>query len=67
MNIGQTVLYKGRKTTIDHIYTDGTVRIVNPFWDWDEEAECVNEGINYDVPYWITVMKDELTVKMANA
>ena len=27
--------------------------IVNPLWDWDEEALCVSLGIDYDTPYWI--------------
>ncbi len=59
---GQTVKYEGKETHIENIYEDGTCRIANPDWDWDDEAQCVNDGIEYDVPYWITVKLSELSV-----
>jgi hypothetical protein len=52
---GQNVSFNGKQTHIENIYDDETCRIANPDWDWDEEAACVANGIDYDVPYWITV------------
>lgn len=53
--------YDGKETHIENIYEDGTCRIANPYWDWDDEAQCVNDGVEYDVPYWITVKLSELS------
>ena len=58
---GQTVKYEGKETHIEVIHSDGTCNIANPNWDWDEEAQCVNAGLEYDVPYWITVKLSELS------
>lgn len=58
---GQTVKYNGATTHIELIYEVDTCRIANPEWDWDSEAECVANGVDYDVPYWITVNISELS------
>jgi hypothetical protein len=57
---GQEVKYNGATTCIDIIYDDGTCRIQNPDWDWDTEAECVANDIDYNVPFWITVKIEDL-------
>jgi hypothetical protein len=57
---GQEVKYNGQVTHIDIIYDDKTCRIQNPDWDWDMEAECVANGVDYDVPFWITVKLSDL-------
>jgi len=57
---GQEVKYKNKETHIETLNNDGTCVIANPFWDWDEEGLCVDEGIDYDIPYWITVKLTEL-------
>lgn len=53
------VLYEGKRTAIEYIDVEDAV-IVNPFWDWDEEALCEKMGENYDMPYWIRVKLSEL-------
>lgn len=53
--VGQKIKYKGKESHIEVIHNDGTCNIANPEWDWDMEAECVNLGIDYNVPYWINV------------
>jgi hypothetical protein len=58
---GQDVMYNGAKTHIECIYDADTCRIANPDWDWDMEAECVANGIDYDAPYWITVNISDLS------
>lgn len=58
---GQTVKYNGATTHIERIYDDGACRIANPDWDWDMEAECVANDIEYNVPYWIKVNISELS------
>lgn len=58
---GQTVKYNGKETHIEVLNDGGTCNIANPDWDWDEEGECVANGIEYDVPYWITVKTSELS------
>ncbi|MDP2188549.1 MAG: hypothetical protein Q8J69_07690 [Sphingobacteriaceae bacterium] len=58
---GQKVTYEGKETHIEQIYADGSCKIANPDWDWDEEAECVSEGVEYDVQYWINVNLAELS------
>ncbi len=57
---GDNVKYNDKETHLENIYEDGTCRIKNPDWDWDEEAECVANEIDYDVPFWITVNLVEL-------
>ncbi|MFZ1496592.1 MAG: hypothetical protein WAS72_06010 [Saprospiraceae bacterium] len=59
--IGQTVKYNGKETHIEVLHRDGTCNIANPDWNWDEEAECVANNLEYDVPYWITVKLSELS------
>lgn len=61
---GQTVKYDGKETHIENIFEDGTCTIANPYWDWDwdDEAQCVNDGVEYDTPYWIKVKLSELSV-----
>ena len=58
---GQEARYKGQKTFIKTIHSGGKVTIVNPEWDWDMEADCVANDIEYTVPFWITVNASELT------
>lgn len=58
---GQNVKYEGKETHIEVLHGDGTCNIANPYWDWDDEAMCVNNGIEYDVPFWITVKLSELS------
>jgi hypothetical protein len=57
---GQEAKYEGKKTFIEKLNEDETCVIRNPDWDWDEEAECVNSEIDYDIPYWITVNISDL-------
>ena len=57
---GQKVKYENKETHIEILYLDGLCVIANPFWDWDEEGLCVSKGIEYDIPYWITVKITEL-------
>jgi hypothetical protein len=57
---GQKVKYKNKETHIATLNNDGSCVISNPFWDWDEEGLCVNEGVDYDIPYWINVNICEL-------
>jgi hypothetical protein len=57
---GQEVIYNGMKTFIEIMHCDETCNIRNPYWNWDDEANCVNEGISYDVEYWITVALSDL-------
>ena len=57
---GQSVKYEGKKTHIETLHGDGTCNIANPDWDYDEEATCVDDGDEYDIPYWITVKLSEL-------
>jgi len=52
---GSYVLYDGKKTFVEAVNIDGTVNIKNPEWDWDDEVECLEYGITYDLPYWIKV------------
>jgi len=53
---GQHVIYENKETHIETLNnSNGTCVISNPFWDWDEEGSCVNEGVDYDTPYWIVV------------
>jgi len=59
---GQEVKYNGKTTHIDVIYGDQTCRIVNPDWDWDMEAECVAADLEYEVPFWITVNIQDLSL-----
>lgn len=61
---GQEVKYNGETTHIETIYDDGTCRIQNPDWNWDAEAECVAYDIDYDVPFWITVKIEELSITL---
>jgi hypothetical protein len=58
---GQDVLYRGKDTHIERVSGDGTCMIANPDWNWDEEAMCVRDGVEYCVPYWITVKVSELS------
>jgi hypothetical protein len=58
---GQKVLYQGKESHIEILHDNGTCVIANPQWNWDEEAECVEIGIEYDIPYWITVNLSELS------
>jgi len=58
---GQIVKYKGKETHVEKVLKGGRVLIANPEWDWDEEGMCVDSGIEYLVPYWITVNVTELT------
>lgn len=58
---GQKVKYDGKETHIEKIHEDGTCNIANSYWDWDDEAQYVNDGIEYDVPYWITIKLSELS------
>jgi hypothetical protein len=58
---GQEVKYNGQITHIETIYDDETCRIKNPDWDWDTESECVAAGIDYDVPFWISVNIKDLS------
>ena len=60
--VGQSVFYKNKQTHIEQIYKDGTCMIANPDWDWDEEGLCVDNDLEYDIPYWITVNISELKV-----
>lgn len=57
---GQSVKYEGKETHIETLHGDGTCNIANPDWDYDEEATCVYDGDEYDIPYWITVKLSEL-------
>ena len=58
---GQAVIYKGKETHVEKVLKNDRVMIANPDWDWDEEGMCVDSGIEYLVPYWITVNVTELT------
>ena len=58
---GQAVIYKGKETHVEKVLKNDRVMIANPDWDWDEEGMCVDSGIEYLVPYWITVNESELT------
>jgi len=58
---GQIVKYKGKETHVEKVLKGGRVLIANPEWDWDKEGMCVDSGIEYLVPYWITVNESELT------
>jgi hypothetical protein len=57
---GQQVLYEGKITFIETINKDNTCVIANPNWDWDSEAECVYNDMEYEIPYWIKVKTKEL-------
>ena len=57
---GQKVKYDGKETHIETIFNNEICNIANPFWDWDDEAECVRENVDYDMPYWLTVKFSEL-------
>jgi len=57
---GQKVNYENKETHIETLNNNGSCIIANPFWNWDEEGLCVDEGIDYDVPYWINVKITEL-------
>jgi hypothetical protein len=57
---GQKVNYKNKETHIETLNDDGSCIIANPIWNWDEESLCVDEGFDYDVPYWINVNITEL-------
>lgn len=59
---GDKVFYKGKPTHIEEIINDKKVIIANPFWDWDEESECVYLGIDYNIPFWIKVDVSEITL-----
>jgi len=58
---GQNVIYEGRETHIETLNNNGTCVVANPFWDWDDEGSCVDDGITYDMPYWIKVKLSELS------
>lgn len=58
---GDKVFYDGKKNVIEEILEDGSVKIQNPDWDSDAEAEDVEMDEDYDVPFWIYVSKDKLT------
>lgn len=60
---GEEILYKGKETFIEEIFSDGTAKIANPAWDWDEEGEYVEMDEEYDVPYWISVSLEDLEKK----
>jgi hypothetical protein len=60
MKEGQKVKYENKETHIETLNNDGTCIIMNPDWNWDEEGLCVNEGIDYDVDFWIKVNIKEL-------
>lgn len=57
---GQKVIYQGKETHVEKVLKAGRVLIANPEWDWDEEGLCVDSGIEYLVPYWITVDANDL-------
>tara|TARA_R110000851_G_scaffold309988_1_gene469606 strand:- start:419 stop:607 length:189 start_codon:yes stop_codon:yes gene_type:complete len=61
MKIGDDVKYKNKQTFIEFINKDGTCVIMNTDWKWEEEGLCVDNDIDYDVPYWIKVNLKELT------
>jgi hypothetical protein len=58
---GQKVIYKGKETHVEKVLNNDRVMIANPDWDWDKEGLCVDNDIEYLVPYWITVDVKELT------
>lgn len=58
---GQDVYYEGKKTFIEELYGDGTARIKNPGWNWDEEAASVEMEEEYEEVFWLTVNITELT------
>ena len=58
---GQAVIYKGKETHVEKVLKNDRVMIANPDWDWDDEEMYFDSGIEYHVPYWITVNESELT------
>ena len=62
MKLGDNVKYKNKQTFIEVLNNDLTCVVMNPEWNWEEEALCVDNDIDYDVPYWITVGLKELKI-----
>lgn len=63
---GQQVLYDGHEVHVEEVYEDGMVRINNPYWNWDDEAVMVNDGLDYCVPHWISVKRSEIKLITTN-
>jgi len=62
---GDTVNYRDcndslHEVFIEEPYNDGTYKIANPFWSWDDEGLYTHIGEVYGVPYWITVNESDL-------
>jgi hypothetical protein len=63
---GCPVKYNGEETHIEYVIDEKTCKIANPYWNWDEEAYYINSGLEYCVPYWITVKFSELEILTKN-
>lgn len=64
LQVGQVVEYMGKETQVEEIYPNNTAKITNPEWSWDDEYICLENGVDYDVPYWIVVKLSDLSAKV---
>jgi hypothetical protein len=60
MKAGEDVKYQNKETFIEFVNHDLTCIIMNPDWSWEEEGLCIENDIDYDIPYWITVNINKL-------
>lgn len=60
MRIGQRVRYKGLSTVVVAVFNNRRCIIENPLWDFNEEQECEQNGIEYQTDYFDNVEVCEL-------
>ncbi len=60
MKVGQKVKYCGKKTEITEILDTEFCLIFNPDFDEGLNYECINQDVEYGIPYIIRVKLTDL-------